>query len=162
MFPPSDLFVVWRWFYCLLCRLSRIDHDQQRVHVSEFLNFRNNFKTFRQCVTAVEAAWLAELGPMFYALKDTMSGGTERLVGVWILMSLFNCPVLGQTADNSVNGRWNEGSRTNSSWETRRKRASSSNQLNSIDKDCRTGICSLHETSFWTLSYCCCWFSSIV
>ncbi|KAI6195478.1 hypothetical protein M3Y96_01235600 [Aphelenchoides besseyi] len=36
-------------------------------------------KEYMQCVTAVEAQWLAELGPMFYALKDSYSSDTERL-----------------------------------------------------------------------------------
>lgn len=29
-------------------------------------------KEFMQCVTSVEAEWLAELGPMFYSVKETI------------------------------------------------------------------------------------------
>ena len=28
-------------------------------------------KEYMQCVTAVDGTWLAELGPMFYSVKDT-------------------------------------------------------------------------------------------
>ncbi|VDM95109.1 unnamed protein product [Thelazia callipaeda] len=35
-------------------------------------------KEYMQCVTSVETAWLAELGPMFYSLKDSDSSRTER------------------------------------------------------------------------------------
>lgn len=35
-------------------------------------------KEYMQCVTSVEASWLAELGPMFYSLKDAGSSRTEK------------------------------------------------------------------------------------
>lgn len=35
-------------------------------------------KEYMQCVTSVEAAWLAELGPMFYSLKDAGSTRTAK------------------------------------------------------------------------------------
>lgn len=35
-------------------------------------------KEYMQCVTSVEASWLAELGPMFYSLKETGSSRTEK------------------------------------------------------------------------------------
>ncbi|PAA60184.1 hypothetical protein BOX15_Mlig016491g18 [Macrostomum lignano] len=35
-------------------------------------------KEFMQCVTAVEAEWLAEMGPMFYSLKDQTKSRAER------------------------------------------------------------------------------------
>ena len=31
-----------------------------------------------QCVTAVDGTWLAELGPMFYSVKDTQKTRLER------------------------------------------------------------------------------------
>lgn len=31
-----------------------------------------------QCVTAVDGTWLAELGPMFYSVKDTQKTRMER------------------------------------------------------------------------------------
>ena len=33
---------------------------------------------YMQCVTAVDGEWLAELGPMFYSIKD--SGKTRQVV----------------------------------------------------------------------------------
>lgn len=35
-------------------------------------------KEYMQCVTAVDGRWLAELGPMFYSIKDTTKSRTER------------------------------------------------------------------------------------
>jgi len=35
-------------------------------------------KEYMQCVTAVEASWLVEMAPMFYAVKETMTGN-ERM-----------------------------------------------------------------------------------
>ncbi|XP_067934031.1 pre-mRNA-splicing factor ATP-dependent RNA helicase PRP16-like [Watersipora subatra] len=35
-------------------------------------------KEYMQCVTAVEGNWLAELGPMFYSVKDTQKTRLER------------------------------------------------------------------------------------
>ncbi|VDN34800.1 unnamed protein product [Gongylonema pulchrum] len=35
-------------------------------------------KEYMQCVTSVEAAWLAELGPMFYSLKEAGSTRIEK------------------------------------------------------------------------------------
>lgn len=34
---------------------------------------------YMQCVTAVEGAWLAELGPMFYSLKEQALTYNERI-----------------------------------------------------------------------------------
>ncbi len=34
-------------------------------------------KEYMQCVTAVEATWLAEMGPMFYSVKQA-GGGAGR------------------------------------------------------------------------------------
>ena len=31
-----------------------------------------------QCVTAVEATWLAEMGPMFYSVKQAGAGKTQK------------------------------------------------------------------------------------
>ena len=31
-----------------------------------------------QCVTSVDGTWLAELGPMFYSVKDAAKSRTER------------------------------------------------------------------------------------
>lgn len=31
-----------------------------------------------QCVTAVEATWLAEMGPMFYSVKQAGAGRTQK------------------------------------------------------------------------------------
>lgn len=36
-------------------------------------------KEYMQCVTAVEGQWLAELGPMFYSLKETAQTYNERI-----------------------------------------------------------------------------------
>ncbi|ESO13044.1 hypothetical protein HELRODRAFT_188082 [Helobdella robusta] len=35
-------------------------------------------KEYMQCVTAVDGQWLAELGPMFYSVKDSNKSRTER------------------------------------------------------------------------------------
>ena len=35
-------------------------------------------KEYMQCVTAVDGHWLAELGPMFYSVKDSSKSRTER------------------------------------------------------------------------------------
>lgn len=36
-------------------------------------------KEYMQCVTAVEAQWLAELGPMFYSVKEAIKTRTEKI-----------------------------------------------------------------------------------
>ncbi|CAK5060077.1 unnamed protein product [Meloidogyne enterolobii] len=36
-------------------------------------------KEYMQCVTAVEAQWLAELGPMFYSVKETSKTRSEKI-----------------------------------------------------------------------------------
>ena len=36
-------------------------------------------KEYMQCVTAVEGTWLAELGPMFYSLKEQALTYNERI-----------------------------------------------------------------------------------
>ena len=35
-------------------------------------------KEYMQCVTAVEGHWLAELGPMFFSIKETLKSGRKR------------------------------------------------------------------------------------
>jgi pre-mRNA-splicing factor ATP-dependent RNA helicase DHX38/PRP16 len=35
-------------------------------------------KEYMQCVTAADGHWLAELGPMFYSVKDASQSRTER------------------------------------------------------------------------------------
>lgn len=35
-------------------------------------------KEYMQCVTSVETPWLAELGPMFYSLKEAGSSRIEK------------------------------------------------------------------------------------
>lgn len=37
-------------------------------------------REYMQCVTAVEPQWLAEVGPMFYAIKDSIKTGREMLM----------------------------------------------------------------------------------
>jgi hypothetical protein len=61
-------------------------------------------KEYMQCVTAVEASWLAELGPMFYAIKAPVSDGTERLVSTQIFIAAFNFLITGQATDHAING----------------------------------------------------------
>ena len=36
-------------------------------------------KEYMQCVTAVEAQWLAELGPMFYSVKEASKTRSEKI-----------------------------------------------------------------------------------
>lgn len=36
-------------------------------------------KEYMQCVTAVDAQWLAELGPMFYSVKETVQTRAEKM-----------------------------------------------------------------------------------
>lgn len=36
-----------------------------------------------QCVTAVDGEWLAELGPMFYSVKQAGKSRQVRLWGFW-------------------------------------------------------------------------------
>ena len=35
-------------------------------------------KEYMQCVTSVDAVWLAELGPMFYSVKEAGSTSLEK------------------------------------------------------------------------------------
>ena len=35
-------------------------------------------KEYMQCVTAVEGEWLAELGPMFYSVKESKGSAVEK------------------------------------------------------------------------------------
>lgn len=35
-------------------------------------------KEYMQCVTAVDGHWLAELGPMFYSVKENKKGGARE------------------------------------------------------------------------------------
>ncbi|PIO68324.1 hypothetical protein TELCIR_03270 [Teladorsagia circumcincta] len=35
-------------------------------------------KEYMQCVTAVDAVWLAELGPMFYSVKESRTSRSEK------------------------------------------------------------------------------------
>ncbi|CAF5169122.1 unnamed protein product, partial [Rotaria sp. Silwood1] len=35
-------------------------------------------KEYMQCVTCVDGHWLAELGPMFFSLKDSLKTRSER------------------------------------------------------------------------------------
>ena len=36
------------------------------------------FQEYMQCVTAVDGTWLAEVGPMFYSVKDSSKSRSER------------------------------------------------------------------------------------
>ena len=40
-----------------------------------------------QCVTAVDGQWLAELGPMFYSVKDAEKSRTERKAAAMVHMN---------------------------------------------------------------------------
>ena len=48
-------------------------------------------KEYMQCVTAVDGRWLAELGPMFYSVKDsTQSRGERKKVAIEHMKSMEN------------------------------------------------------------------------
>ena len=43
-----------------------------------------SFQEYMQCVTAVDGLWLAELGPMFFSVKES---NLSRMVGVITIAS---------------------------------------------------------------------------
>lgn len=49
-------------------------------------------KEYMQCVTAVDAAWLAELGPMFFSVKESYrtrvvrSAQSPRMLEEWLIV----------------------------------------------------------------------------
>lgn len=47
-------------------------------------------KEYMQSVTAVDAQWLAELGPMFYSVKETIKTRTEK-IRVSYVISVWAC-----------------------------------------------------------------------
>jgi len=49
-------------------------------NVQELNSFKNRLRMqeYMQCVTAVEAAWLAEMGPMFYSVKQARGAGRSQ------------------------------------------------------------------------------------
>jgi pre-mRNA-splicing factor ATP-dependent RNA helicase DHX38/PRP16 len=48
-------------------------------------------KEYMQCVTAVDGHWLADLGPMFYSVKDSTK---SRQVRIWVIFNLNTNVVL--------------------------------------------------------------------
>ena len=42
-----------------------------------------------QCVTAVDGQWLAELGPMFYSIKDASKTRGVRTICFFITICIF-------------------------------------------------------------------------
>ena len=46
-------------------------------------------KEYMQCVTAVDALWLAELGPMFYSVKESAKTRAEKLWVSYALLTTF-------------------------------------------------------------------------
>ena len=47
-----------------------------------------------QCVTSVDGQWLAELGPMFYSVKDsnkTRSVSRQTHTIIIVFFSIFSC-----------------------------------------------------------------------
>jgi len=47
-------------------------------------------KEYMQCVTAVDGHWLADLGPMFYSVKDASKTRQVRLSKSGVLICLFS------------------------------------------------------------------------
>ena len=43
-----------------------------------------------QCVTAVDGHWLADLGPMFYSVKDATKTRQVRSSSYWHFLSYFH------------------------------------------------------------------------
>lgn len=46
-------------------------------------------KEYMQCVTAVDALWLAELGPMFYSVKESAKTRAEKIRVSCALLTTF-------------------------------------------------------------------------
>ena len=90
---------LWNGLHTRLYSLPRADHDLQGTGIftdvwlwllpgfcfyssKVFFHF-SGLQEYMQCVTAVDGHWLAELGPMFYSVKDsdktrTVSGRIHR------------------------------------------------------------------------------------
>ena len=54
-------------------------------------------KEYMQCVTAVEAQWLAELGPMFYSVKEASKTRSEKIRVNFFLIFLLKIFLLKDT-----------------------------------------------------------------
>ena len=44
-----------------------------------------DLQEYMQCVTAVDGTWLAELGPMFYSVKDSSKSRTVSTLSLALL-----------------------------------------------------------------------------
>jgi hypothetical protein len=89
---------------CFLHPTSSLYSVGFTIHYVVFHEVVLTTKEYMQCVTAVEAAWLAEFGPMFYAIKAPASHGTERLVSTQIFIANLNFLISGQATDRAING----------------------------------------------------------
>ncbi|CAD5218685.1 unnamed protein product [Bursaphelenchus okinawaensis] len=65
---------------CFLHPTSSLYGIGYTVHYIVYHELIMTTREYMQCVTAVEPQWLAEVGPMFYAIKDSMMTGREMML----------------------------------------------------------------------------------